>query len=326
MQTDENNNPAVDALASCPMCGAAAHRPLPVPGHWIGGDAFAGLRGAIGLSRCRECSLVFTNPRPADRELNAFYGGNAYVCHDTAGSTAAQAKSDLILSRAADLLPAEAPRSLLDYGAGGGDFLLHARSRGWNVQGFEPGRRGLETCRKLGLEVVASPEALPAGKFGLVTLHHVLEHIARPASALREIRRLLAPGGRLLVEVPNVASLRARLATPLLSRTCGIDERYRAFPIHLMYYTDGALRETLARSGWEVEETFTMGLGLDEFFTRPVPDPRPADRPVKAAPGRARAGRRLRHLVRDAILGMGLGENLVAIARPGQERPPPARG
>jgi 2-polyprenyl-3-methyl-5-hydroxy-6-metoxy-1,4-benzoquinol methylase len=101
---------------------------------------------------------------------------------------------------------------LLDYGAGGGSFLLDARSRGWDVRGFEPGRRGVQTCCGAGLDVTDDLSELPSGAFGVVTMHHVLEHIADPAVALRDVRRLLAPGGRLFVEVPNARSLRARLS------------------------------------------------------------------------------------------------------------------
>ena len=80
---------SIDTLTACPLCGAGRHRALTGPGHWIGGDSFADLSGQIGLARCRACSLVFTNPRPSQDRLNAYYAGNTYVCHDTAGSSSA---------------------------------------------------------------------------------------------------------------------------------------------------------------------------------------------------------------------------------------------
>lgn len=307
-----------DALAACPLCGGRAHLVLPLPGHWIGAEVFGGSGGSggpIGLVRCRGCGLVFTNPRPSAEQLDEYYAGNTYVCHETAGSASGGAKAAFVLDRTEAHLAAGAPRTLLDYGAGGGGFLLHARDRGWKVQGFEPGRRGLETCRGLGLDVTGDAKELPSGKFGLVTMHHVFEHLAEPIEVLRDVKRLMATDGRLFIEVPNAGSLRARMALPALSRRCGVDERYRAFPIHLMYYTDRTLRGMLDKGGWDVEATFTIGLGVDEFFSRASSSLRPKGGSGEgAAPPAGR--RRFRRRLRDAFLSLGMGENLVAIASP----------
>lgn len=326
MQCVEHENPkvisgprvaaaTVDTLSSCPECDGSRLRSLPTPGHWIGGEVFSGLQGKLGLMQCRSCGLVFTNPRPSEQHLGAFYAGNTYVCHETAGSASAGAKANVLLERIERHLPAGAPRTVLDYGAGGGGFLLHARSRGWAAQGFEPGRRGLEACRASGLDVTADCDELASGAFGLVTLHHVFEHLANPAQTLRDMKRLLAPEGRLFIEVPNAGSLRARCAWPLLSRRHGVDERYRAFPIHLMYYTAGTLRNVLESGGWQVEAIFTLGLGMDEFKARNGSSSERATQPRPVVSVKAGSKRRMRHALRDAFLALGLGENLAVIAR-----------
>jgi len=193
------------------------------------------------------------------------------------------------------------------------------RSRGGQASGLEPGRRGLAACRAAGLDMVERPEELPDARFGLVTFHHVFEHLEAPGAVLDTVRRVLAPGGRLFIEVPNAAALRARLALPWLTRRFAIDERYRAFPIHLAYYSRATLTRVLAAAGWEVEHSFTVGMGLDEYFVEPGREAgaiAPAAA-APAAPAPVRAGRRkLRHRVRDAFLGLGLGENLAVLARP----------
>ena len=207
---------------------------------------------------------------------------------------------------------------MLDYGAGGGGFLTYARDRGWQIRGFEPGKRGLESCRQAGLDVTDKLEELPAGAFGLVTLHHVFEHLANPTGILGGIRSLLSPHGRLYIEVPNALSLRARLAIPFLSRRFRVDERYRAYPIHMMYYSDSTLRRMLEKAGWVVEKTFTIGLGMDEFFTRSADSQIPTNRAGGTSSAVPSGKRRLRHYLRDAFLGLGVGENLAAIAYPGR--------
>lgn len=317
--TARRPTPVVDRterLDACPLCGDNAHKRLPIPGRWIGPEVFGSLSGSIGLVRCRSCSLVFTNPRPASECLSEFYSGPTYVCHEASGAAAEATRATVVLDRIERRLPAGIKRTLLDYGAGGGGFLLHARSRGWEVQGFEPGRRGLETCAAAGLKVTSELATLRDGAFGVLTMHHVLEHLADPAAALYEARRFLAPGGKLYVEVPNARSLRAMLATPFLSRACGFDERYRAFPIHLMYYTARTLRAMLKKSGWVVEAAFTNGIGLDELRLSPVPPSLPRGPQARKNPALPAGSRRLRHRLRDVFLGLGLGENLAVVARP----------
>lgn len=308
----------VERLDSCPLCAGRSFDPLAVPHIWIGPDIFGSLRGSLGLARCNACGLVFTNPRPSNERLGAFYSGDTYACHAVAGSASAGAKADFLLDRINHYLPAEVPRTLLDFGAGGGAFIAHALTRGWDARGFEPGKRGLETCRAAGLDVTDSLSEIPSSAFGVITLFHVFEHLGNPDEVLDEVRRMLRPDGRLVIEVPNVASLRARASLPALSQKAGFDERYRAFPIHLMYYTADTLRRMLEKSGWTVEGSFTLGLGLDELFLKPdLPNENENRATERQAVKRAAAPkRRLRHALRDAFLEAGLGENLAVVARP----------
>jgi SAM-dependent methyltransferase len=296
-------------VRECPLCGHASHRSLSVPGHWIGHDTFRGAR--FGLVRCEGCRLTFTSPRPADSLLSAFYDGETYVCHETDAEPPAAAKADLLLDLIEQNTGPDTPRTMLDYGAGGGGFLLAAAARGWRVTAFEPGRRGAESCRRAGLAVARDLGALSGERFCVITMHHVLEHLAEPVSALRRLRELVTPGGLLFVEVPNAGSLRARLSLPALSRGWGVDERYRAFPIHLVYYTAPTLRGMLARAGWGVQHIGTLGLGMDEYFVR-----RSAARPgvQRRRTGRG-AGGGWRARARDLFLTLGLGEHLISMAR-----------
>ncbi len=305
----------IDILDSCPLCGSQAFKTLPTPGRWTGAEVFERLKGRIGLMRCPGCGLILINPRPSIERLTALYSGDTYCCHEATSSCSAGAKANYLLNRIVKNLPSGVARTLLDYGAGGGAFLLHARTHGWEVRGFEPGRRGLECCRLAGFEVTDNLEELPTKYFGLVTLHHVFEHLVDPIAALAGIRRLLATNGRLFIEVPNANSLRARLAFPILSSRLSIDERYRAFPSHLIYYNGRTLRRMLAKAGWIVEAAFTVGLGLDEFFIRSERTSASATLSSGHKTAQPRPGRRLRHLMRDVFLNQGLGENLAMIAR-----------
>jgi SAM-dependent methyltransferase len=319
------NQTQVIVVAACPACGSTRFAALPTPGRWVGRDTFAPLRGRVGLARCRSCGLRLVSPRPDSDALAAFYSGTAHDYHDSDSSLSAGARGELLLARIEQTLPSDVPRTLLDYGCGGGGFLRQAAARGWTVQGFEPAARGLEACRRGGLDVVDSLEGIPAGSVGVVTLHHVFEHLEDPAAVLDAIRRLLAPGGLLFLEVPNVGSLRARLSFDVLSRRIRVDERYRAFPIHLNYFQPRTLKRLLERAGWVIVRRFTLGLGIEELFYRDD-DGSSAEATTNvlvgvAEPSRPRrrgglASRAIRGAVKGLILGTGLGENLCVLARP----------
>lgn len=162
---------------------------------------------------CDGCGLVWSDPRPADATLDDYYA-RAYrqdykgvhtprLRHVVRAGRVALDRFDrirpLLLGR---------PR-LLDIGAGGGEFLYCAsrlaRIRG---EGLEPNAGYAAHARSaLDLSVeegfVQSHVRAPAS-VDLVTMFHVLEHLADPQGALRRIAGWLRPGGHAVVEVPNV--------------------------------------------------------------------------------------------------------------------------
>lgn len=335
------NAPAlVEHLAGCPICGSSAFRRLHLPETWIGEPVFHISRSELGLTECRECSFVFINPRPTDALLEQFYGGDTYECHAHSYEQDAQRqKAVFTLGYLARLCPPERTR-LLDFGCGGGYFLACAHSMGWrDPLGFDIGRHALESCRSIGVPVVDSLVRLnQEGGFDLITLNHVFEHMRDHGSALQMFRQLLRPGGRLFLEVPNVNSLRARLAMPYFRRRFGFDERHRAFPIHLSYFSPRTLALCLQKHGFATEVVTTCGLGLDELVDRSRPSPvseESSPRPgleesahdADASPSAAQNPAPIVHqpsasrnpvkaVVKKAILETGLGENVMVVARP----------
>ena len=180
---------------------------------------------------------------------------------------------------------------VLDLGCGGGQLLAAARARGAIPCGVDVAAHALAARRRRGIEVATSLDALGDRRFDGVAMSHVLEHVPDVRATLARVRALLVPGGWLCLEVPNVASLRARLSSPLLSRV-GADERYRAFPIHLSYFAPDTLRRACADAGLAIVAMTTNGLGIDALIPRrepdadadpdpdPVPDPDPDSDPV----------------------------------------------
>lgn len=315
--------PETVVLEACPACGGRNFAVLATPYRWIGGEVFGSLRGKIGLCRCRSCGLRFTNPRPGPDLLDAFYSGENYCCHSLIDGIETRKKAESTLDRIEAVLPSGGQRRLLDYGCGGGGFLKSASQRGWEPHGFEPGRRGHEVCLEAGLDVTRSVDDLPAQQFDLITLHHVFEHIPDPVGALAGIGNLLAENGRLYVEVPNVQSLRARLSPQACSTYLRFDERHRAFPIHLWYFSAKTIARLFDRAGFELEHVFSCDLGIDQLIilesSAPAAPANGATREEAASPSDRPSKKKLKGLrtaVKKSIVQSGLGENLGVIARP----------
>jgi SAM-dependent methyltransferase len=99
---------------------------------------------------------------------------------------------------------------------------------------------------RYGVEVVGDAVSAPVeGPFDVITMWHVLEHLPDPMAALERSHELLAPGGRLIVSVPNNDSWQARLG--------GDDWLHLDIPRHLFHFTPGSLSGLVERTGMRVE-------------------------------------------------------------------------
>lgn len=146
------------------------------------------------------------------------------------------------------------PGRLLDVGSGKGRFVWRAKARGWSARGVEPVPGTVKLARtRYGVDVVEGTlidAHFPAGSFDVVTMWHVLEHVEDPRTELREVSRTLADDGLLALEVPNIASLQARI---------GGDRWFHLMlPHHLVHYTPRALRSVLASAGFDVVRMRTL--------------------------------------------------------------------
>ncbi len=104
---------------------------------------------------------------------------------------------------------------ILDVGCGRGEWLDLLKQSGLSATGVDKNTAAVEACRRQGLSAV-SQDALdhlkskPSGSLGAVTAFHVMEHLdtGRVLAILSETRRALAPGGLLIIEMPNPENLR----------------------------------------------------------------------------------------------------------------------
>ena len=142
-------------------------------------------------------------------------------------------------------LPARGDLRVLEVGCATGKIALAlAAARGWQVAGIEPAPAAAERARAAGLEThtgTLDDYAGPAG-FDAVLFVHVLEHLPDPLAALARARELLAPGGRLVVALPNAEAFERRLFAGAWD---GWD-----LPRHVHHFGPASLCALLARAGF----------------------------------------------------------------------------
>ena len=200
--------------------------------------------------RCDDCGLVFLNPQPSDDELAGIYGANNFLGSDS--ETGRQAVSEIKRATArlylSEIRRYRGPESgrLIEIGCGDGEFLALAEADGWRVTGIEYSPAACEKARqRLKNGEVRCGElqqaGLPAEQFDLCVISDVLKHVRSPLDFLREIHRVLKPGGTLFIATPSIDSWSARL----------LRQKWMEFKAeHLTYFDHQTLQTMLFKSGF----------------------------------------------------------------------------
>jgi len=230
----------------CPLCGGKQRRAvLEAPDPHPGGP---GLWFAV--VECGDCGLHYTCPRPDEASIAAFYPMD-YRPHRSRGREFARPNAPLAWLRGRPCverrtLPWHGHGRLLDFGCGGGSFLDRMHRQGWSVTGVDVAPAAIEMVKSaVGVRALQGtlphPDLEPAS-FDVITMWHSLEHAHRPLSVLRAARQLLAPSGKLLIAVPNLAGWPFRWFGP---SWFGLD-----LPRHLCHFTPTTLKLMLAEAGF----------------------------------------------------------------------------
>ena len=204
----------------CPVCGSSGGKPV-----LLARDNLLGHPGSFRVLRCHMCGLFYLNPRPTLEHIAGYYSGRyaPYLkkpkpLRRRSGllkwlRSSLYRDSDLrtrIRKNALDIQPGR----ILDVGCGAGAMLYRLREIGWETSGVEIDPGAAQAAKHLGLDVrtgTLEDAGFPDNHFDLVTAVHVLEHIHRPVDFLKEIWRVMRPGGMLFIEVPNTRSFNFRV-------------------------------------------------------------------------------------------------------------------
>jgi 2-polyprenyl-3-methyl-5-hydroxy-6-metoxy-1,4-benzoquinol methylase len=227
----------------CAVCGAADYRLA-----WEGPE--------YRFVRCSSCGVLYQNPQPRQDDLTLRYD-EEYFRYERENEEAfyglmVKALQDVRFYR--EVEPRFKAGRFLDVGCATGRLLAALRERGWQVAGVEVCVPSAEFARReRGLSIHTVPlEQAEISEESVAVVHasHLIEHLSDPGRFVAQARRILQPGGELILTTPNSDGLQARL----------FGEQWRSLiPDHVYLFSRSTLRQLLERHGFAVQRVKTWG-------------------------------------------------------------------
>ena len=270
----------LEQLVKCPVCGSIDRQLLHEE---LTDRVFFSAPGTWTLWHCRNCKCAYLDPRPTPETINLAYRGyythttNPSPRPRSLTSRMKDAiKNDYLRARygvkhkpwlpfgrlllyipgpvylrAADRwtrhLPVSTGESVcLDVGCGDGSFCAAAHACGWEIHGSDPDPLAAEAARQKGMTVFVGRLPNPALRelsYDFVTMSHAIEHTHDPVGTLKEIWKILKPGGEVWIATPNIDSI--------ASRRFGRDWHSLDPPRHLVLFNRASLTTALNLAGFE---------------------------------------------------------------------------
>jgi len=215
---------------------------------------------------CQNCTLRFTQNVPEENAIAAYYQSENYISHsDTSEGLINKLYHKVRIRTLANKkklvehLTAKSAGSILDVGCGTGAFLHIMQHAGWKITGLEPdetARKKAQELYQLNLESSEKLFSLPAESFDAITLWHVLEHVHSLHDYIDQLKKLLKPGGRLFIAVPNYTSYDESI----------YKEFWAAYdvPRHLYHFSPKAMETLLERHGMKIK--LMKPMWYDSFY------------------------------------------------------------
>ena len=201
--------------------------------------------------------FLVTTPRPTEKELHKYYESAAYISHTDSSRSLVDKAYQLVryftLRRKLNLINSFKldKKSILDVGAGTGDFLRLCQRKGWHIDGVEPNLQAKRIAEdKLSHTIQERITDLKATQYNVITLWHVLEHIPDLIETMQRLKELLKPEGRLVIAVPNHKSFDAN----------HYKEYWAAYdvPRHFWHFSQVAMRTLVSKTDMIIEQTHPM--------------------------------------------------------------------
>ena len=209
-----------------------------------------------------ELQLLKTHPQPSLDVLPKYYESEDYISHTDGKRSLFEKLYQIIksysLNKKVSLINSLHLQkgSLLDIGAGTGDFLATAKKSGWQITGIEPNEKAKAISISKGVSFADNLESIESHSFDVITMWHVLEHVPNLENQIIELKRLLKPNGTIIIAVPNYKSFDAKY--------------YGAFwaaydvPRHLWHFSKISIEKLFAKENMKLIKILPMI--FDSFY------------------------------------------------------------
>lgn len=244
----------------CPLCNSSnIEKRFSCKDHFATGEFF-------DIYKCSDCSFVFTQDVPDEKEIGRYYDTPSYVSHSNTDKGIINKLYHIVrrimLRRKAGLvkrLTMLRNGRLLDYGAGIGYFAHAMKEADWDVTAIDKSPQARQSAKQnLGINI--EPEeylsTIEDGTFDVITMWHVMEHIQEIHDFWDTLYRILDESGILIIAVPNCSSYDAETYR----------ENWAAYdtPRHLWHFTPSTIMEFGRRHKFILERQETMP--FDGFY------------------------------------------------------------
>ncbi|CAM1369331.1 Methyltransferase domain-containing protein [Tenacibaculum sediminilitoris] len=212
------------------------------------------------VMRNEEYDMLVTSPVPSN--LEKYYLSANYISHTDSNSSIFDRIYQLVksftLKRKLKLINSfnTEEKTILDIGAGTGDFLKVCQKGGWDINGVEPSSKAREFAKNKNINLLEDLSEIENKRFDVITLWHVLEHIPNLVNYIQQLKLLLKPNGVLVIAVPNYKSFDAK----------HYKEFWAAYdvPRHLWHFSRTAISKIFSLVEMKVEKTIPMK--FDSFY------------------------------------------------------------
>ncbi len=244
--------PIYHHLVQCPVCGSDdLAQKMALKDWFLTGESF-------DIIQCNACRVCFTSPQPDRSDMARFYQSAEYISHTNKASgllsSIYKSVRKIALKHKYRIVTEEkAMGSILDIGCGTGHLLHTFALKGWHTKGIEPGEHARRfAVNTFGLDVEDEPvlDKLESESFDVVSMWHVLEHVYDVNQRMKQIYRLLANDGLVLIALPNHRAWDARFYN-----------RYWAawdVPRHLFHFDQDAFYNLADASGFKLIRQIPM--------------------------------------------------------------------
>jgi SAM-dependent methyltransferase len=212
----------------------------------------------FNIVKCKECGLIYLNPRPTAESISELYKKD-YTPDEEIDNFRAHRRAQKLkkllrpywykLTGHYLVSDIEMRGRFLDIGCGVGNTLEIAREMGDEVYGIELNPKAVKICKDKGLNVYCGTledARYPNDYFDIIWMSQVIEHLLSPKNSLKEIRRILKLGGKLYIFCPNARSY--------LSKLFGRYWHGWHIPFHFYMFTKETITTMAIKCGFKIEK------------------------------------------------------------------------